>query len=137
MDKMAVLIMEKDIQTGYLDKELGSYTIEYDVNLIERIFAVKEGEDRVVNMYMAVPGEFEDWEFNAILDNYNLELYEGKALSIEEDEESYNPAWLVKIKFEENDSVMEDKLNEILEVHSREIERVLEAIKGLEEEYRV
>lgn len=136
MDKTAVLIMQKDINTGYLEKELGSYAVDYDMGFIERIFAVEEGDERIVYMHVTVPGEFEDWEFNAILDNYGLELYEGKVVSIEEDEESYNPSWLIKIKFEKDDSTMEKKLNEILAIHSEEIARLLKDLKEFESEYR-
>lgn len=135
MDEMAVVIMEKDMKTGFLSKELGSYSINYDVNLISRIFVTADEEKRVVNMYLTTPGDFEDWEFNAIYDTYDTGLYGNNILSIEEDEDSYNPTWLVKFDFIENDRAMEAKLNEILKIHSDELKRVLEQIKGMKEEY--
>jgi len=136
MDKMAVVIMEKDAKTGFLERELGSYSVEHDMNHIDRIFAVRESEDIITNIYLTLPGDFEDWEFNAILDNYGVELYEDKILSIEEDEESYNPTWHLKFKYQGNDSDIENKLNEILDIHSKEINRVLGIIKELESEYK-
>jgi hypothetical protein len=55
--------------------------------------------------------------------------------SIEEDEDSYNPTWLVSFKLIENDDAMEGRINEILKIHAEEIERVLITIKDLESEY--
>lgn len=136
MENIGVLIMEKNPETGYLNKELGSYTMQCDINLIDRIFAVREGAESIVYIYMTALGEFEDWEFNAILDNYDWGLYDGKVLSIEEDEESYNPAWLVKLPFVENDSAMEEKLNEVLKIHEGELKRVESILKELENEYK-
>jgi len=136
MENMAVLIMEKDKDTGILSNEVGSYNLKYDINLIDRIFAVKQVESLVINMYITVQGDFKDWEFNAILDNYDAKLYEGKVISVDEDEEGYNPTWIVKFNFLENDNALEEKINEVLEIHSGEIERVLKEIKGLESEYK-
>lgn len=136
MGDISVVIMEKDCETGFLSRELGSYSIKYDIGLIERIFAVSRDVETIVNLYITVPGEFEDWEFNAILDTYDTEIYNGLVDSIEEDEDSYNPTWLLKFKFSANDDVVEDKLNRILEIHCSEMNRVLEDIKGMEDEYK-
>lgn len=135
MGDMSVLIMEKDKDTGYLSREIGSYKIEEGIELIERVFAVNDNGSSTIYLYVTVPGDFLDWEFNAILDVYNYELYDNLVDSIEEDEDSYNPTWLIKFKLIENDDAMEDKLNEILKIHAGEIKRVLEAIKNLESEY--
>lgn len=136
MGKMALLIMEKNSETGFLEKELGSYSIEYDADLVEKVFALQDGGEMVVHLYVTVPGEFEDWEYNAIMDNYDGELYGEEVISLEEDEESYNPTWLVKLKFEEEDNAMERKLNRILKIHGEEVKRVLGLLKDLEEEYK-
>lgn len=136
MEDMALVIMEKEKETGFLGRELGSYSLKADMSYIEKVFAYNEDGKMIVNLYLTVPGEFEDWEFNAILDNYNLKLYDEKVISIDEDEDSYNPGWIVKFPFLENDDAMEEKINEILQIHSEEANRVLEEIKGLEDEYR-
>ncbi|KPU42282.1 hypothetical protein OXPF_40670 [Oxobacter pfennigii] len=136
MDKTAVVIMEKNKDTGFLEKELGSYSVNHDMNHIDKIYAMEEDGEIIVNLHLTVAGDFEDWEFNAILDNYALELYDNVAVSIEEDEEGYNPTWHLKFKFEANDSDVERKLNGIMDIHDRELKRVLEAIKDLESEYK-
>ena len=136
MENLSVIIMEKDVETGFLNRELGSYSIQYDITLIDRIFASSDDSNLVINMYVTVQGNFEDWQFNAILDNYNMEVYDEKILSISEDEDSYNPTWLIKLNFEQNDDAMERKLNEILTIHSTELQRVIEEIKDMENEYK-
>ena len=136
MENLSVIIMEKDVETGFLNRELGSYSIQYDITLIDRIFASSDNSNLVINMYVTVQGDFQDWQFNAILDNYNMELYDEKILSISEDEDSYNPTWLIKLNFEQNDDAMERKLNEILTIHSTELQRVIEEIKDMENEYK-
>lgn len=135
MDGMSIVIMEKDRETGFLSKELGSYGIEDNIEMVDRVFAVSCDGKKLVNLYITIPGEFEDWEFNAILDNYNAEVYEGLEESIEEDEDGYNPTWLVKFEFLENDDVMELKLNQLIQIHAAEVKRVLEEIKDLKDEY--
>lgn len=136
MENISLVIMEKETDTGYLGKELGSYELKFDAEYVGRIFAHRENGELIAYMYITIPGEFQDWEFNAILDNYNPDLYEGKAISINEDDDSYNPSWIVKFNFLENDDKMEEKINEILGIHSMEINRVLQDIKGLESEYK-
>lgn len=136
MEKTSIVLMEKDPETGFLSKELGTYAMDFDLSLIDRAFVTNENGQSIVNLYVTVPGDFKDWEFNAILDNYDTGLYDGKALSIEEDEESYNPAWLIKFDFLEDDDALEKKLNELMKIHSDEIERVIKAIKNLEDEYK-
>lgn len=136
MEEMALVIMEKDPETGYLSKELGTYSINYNIDMVSSIFVSLQDGKRVVNMSVTIPGEFEDWEYNAIMDNYNHELFENIVISIKEDEESYNPAWVMVFDFMDNDDAMEKKLNDILAVHSAEAERVIAAAKELESEYR-
>lgn len=135
MEEMSIVIMEKDPENGYLVKELGSYSIESDIDLIDKIFVIPEDGRRIVNIYLTLQGDYEDWEFNAILDNYDTSLYESGILSIEEDEDSYNPTWLVKFEFIEDHESMEEKLDEIMEIHLKESRRVLDTIKDMESEY--
>jgi hypothetical protein len=135
MDDLSLVIMEKEEMTGYLSQELGSYHIEVDAELIDRVFAVNEDGSKVVHMYITTPGDFKDWEYNAILDNYEMELYEGIVLSIEEDEDSYNPGWHVRFNFDDNDDLMEEKLNSILKIHSGEVQRVLSGLGSMEDIY--
>jgi len=136
MEDLSVVIMEKDSETGFLSKELGSYNVVWDINMIDRIFVISENDKKAVNLFITIPGDFEDWEFNAILDNYNIEQYSEKVLTMEEDEDSYNPTWIIKFDFIEDGSRMEEKLNELLEMHDTEVKRVLNDIKSMEEDYK-
>ncbi|NGX94425.1 MAG: hypothetical protein G4V63_04065 [Candidatus Afipia apatlaquensis] len=136
MENISLVIMEKEKDTGFLSRELGSYEVKYDTEYVSSIYASREDENLYVNMYLTVPGEFEDWKYNAILDNYDTGLYKDKALLAEEDEDSYNPGWVIKFLFLENDNEMEEKINELLGIHVSELERVLSQLKNIEDEYR-
>lgn len=132
----AILIMEKNSETGILEKEIGSYSLRHDIKYLNKAFVMEENGQKSVFLYLTVPGEFEDWEYNAILDSYDTEIFNEKVLSFEEDEDSYNPGWIAKISFIEDDDIIEGKLNEILELHFNETVKTLELIKGLESEYK-
>lgn len=136
MENVSLVIMEKEKDSGFLGKELGSYKVKYDTEYISNIYASRDDGGLYVSMYLTLPGEFEDWQYNAILDNYNLGLYEGKTVSAEEDEESYNPGWIIKFLFIGDDTAMEKKLNELLEIHVSEVQRVQSELNNLEDEYR-
>lgn len=124
MEDMALVIMEKEAETDFLSRELGSYTLNGDIGFIERAFASVEDGKMTVYLYLTMPGEFDDREFNAILDGYNPELYHGIVSSISEDEDNYNPGWILKFPFIENDDDMERKLNKILQIHIGEVGRI-------------
>lgn len=136
MEDYSIVLMEKDIETGFLNKELGSYSVSVDIGFFDRVYVLKEGDSKVTYLYITIPGDFKDWEFNAILDNYNIVQYNGKVISIEEDEDCYNPTWLIKFNYTQNDTEMEKKLNEILEMHHIEAEKILNDIKSMEEDYK-
>lgn len=136
MENVSLVIMEKEKDTGYLGRELGSYEVKYGTEYVSSIYASREDESLYVSMYLTMPGEFEDWQYNAILDNYDSGLYEGRVLSVEEDEDSYNPGWVIKFLFLDNDDDMEKKINEILGIHVSEVERILPQLKDMESEYR-
>lgn len=136
MENVSLVIMEKEKDTGFLGKELGSYEVKYNTEYISSIYASREDGNLYVSMFLTVPGEFEDWEYNAILDNYDTGLYNEKALSAEENEDSFNPGWIIRFLFLENDNEMQEKINELLGIHASEMERVLSQLKNIEDEYR-
>ena len=45
MDDTVFVIMLKDAETGFLEKELGAYTLPENSGLIFNIYAEKEGAD--------------------------------------------------------------------------------------------
>lgn len=79
--------------------------------------------------------DVEDWEYNAILDYYDMETVKPFVDSIEELEEEYNPVWLVTFPFLENQQEMEQKLCTILQAHQKELYSVYEVIAEKKDDY--
>ena len=101
-----VVIMIKDNKTGFLDSELESYEIENN-NLIYSVYATKEDTGIYIHLKLTVDKEIEDWEYNAILDYYDTEIYDD-VISVKEEEDTVDPIWEVILKFNENKEIMEN-----------------------------
>ena len=78
----------------------------------------------------------EEWEYNAIYDVFNLELFENEGFSIEEVEDEYNPTFLVKFKYEDDYEYINEKLSLCIELIEEAMEKAFNDIKEKEEEYK-
>ena len=136
MEDTVIVIMLKDKETGFLDKELGSYKIESNETMIYNTFAT-EKEDGIyeVTMKLTCDRDVEDWEFEAIYDYYDSETLMPAVTSIIEEEDCFNPTWKVTFDFIENVEEMENKISEILNLHVQELNSVYEAIADKKDEY--
>lgn len=63
MEETTIVIMLKDEETGFLDQELGSYSVPERAELIWSIY-VKSNE---VVLRLSCDRELEDWEYEAVL----------------------------------------------------------------------
>ena len=109
MDETLIVIMEKNKETGFLEKELGSYAVsdELQVYLYNTYAESDESGSFTVFMKLTCPSEVEDWEYSAIFDYYDTETFSPFVSSIIEDDDNYNPTWIVSFDFSEDISVME------------------------------
>ena len=130
MEYTKLSLYEKNGETGILENILGTYLIEEHIELIDKIYAIKEEGRLKVHLYLTVDGEVEDSEYEAIYDNYDGEPFNNIEGSIEEVEDSYNPSWLFILDFIQSSNEMEDKITEILSIHSNEISRIFKEIKN-------
>ena len=136
MEDTVIVIMLKDKETGFLDKELGSYKIESNETMIENAFATEKEEGVYeVTMKLTCDRDVEDWEFEAIYDYYDSETLMPAVTSIIEEEDCFNPTWRVTFDFIENVEEMEEKISEILNLHVQELNSVYEAIADKKDEY--
>ena len=134
MEETVIVIMLKDAETGFLEKELGAYSISENGELIFNIYA--EGEEKKVVMRLTCERELQDWEYDAVYDYYDTETVGALVDSIEEEDGHYDPVWVVTFPFAEEQDVMEQKLTDILDKHQEELLSVYEAIKDKEDDYR-
>lgn len=132
MDFSSLVLMEKDKDTGFISKELGSFSVDEGALFVRKFFV----EDGVVNLYFDTNRDVEEWEYSAIYDLFNEEGFKEKGYELEEDLEQYNPTFIVKFEYDEEYSKIQEKLNEIIGLIKIEMENVFKSIKGKEEEYK-
>ena len=68
MEDTVIVIMLKDKDTGFFEKELGCYKIEKNDSLIYNTYAVESENGYTVYMKLTCDKEVSDWEFEAIYD---------------------------------------------------------------------
>ena len=132
MDFSSLVLMEKDKETGFITKELGSFEVEEGALYVVKLYVI----DNVVNLYFDTNKDVEKWEYSAIFDLFNQEAFVEAGFEIKEDEEEYNPTYILKMPYIDDYSQMKESLNKALSIIKAEMENVFEAIKGKEEEYK-
>ncbi len=135
MEDTVIVIMLKDKETGFFEKELGCYKIDKNDEFIYNTFAYEENDGFKVLMKLTCDREVSDWEFDAIFDYYDTETLLPFVTSIKEEEDCYNPTWNVTFDFLDNIEAMEEKISGILNVHANELKTVYEAIADKKDEY--
>lgn len=130
------VIMLKNKETGFLEKELGSLNINKNDEYIVNLFVLKEDGGKKLHLRISTDRDVEDWEYGAIFDNYNYDSYGDNVIEIDEIDNDYNPVWEIVIDYDDNLSVVEERVAEILDIHSNELKRVYEEIKDKESEYK-
>lgn len=135
MEETYLVLMLKDKKTGFLEKELNAYKITENEDLIVNIFASEEEEGLIVHLKITTDRDCLDWEFDAIYDYYDNEIFGDMILSFSEDEEVYNPTFLITFKYIEDDMLMTEFIQKILNMHKNELLDVYKVIAEKEEEY--
>ena len=133
MDESVIVIMLKDGETGFLEKELGAYSVPENGGLIYNIYA--EGEEKTVVLRLSCDRELEDWEYDAVYDYYEAETVGALVDTITEEDGHFDPVWVVRFPFAEEQEVMEQRLADILQAHEEELLSVYEAMKDKKDDY--
>lgn len=131
MEFSSLVLMEKDKETGFITKELGSFEVNEGGEYIKKFFVV----DNIVNLYFDTNKDVEEWEYSAIYDLFNVKKFEEYGLEITEDLEEYNPTFILKFKYEDEHEKVKKILERCIVMISEEMERVFNQIEGKEEEY--
>ena len=131
MDFSSLVLMEKDKETGFITKELGSFEVNEGALYVKKLFVL----DNEVNLYFDTNKDVEEWEYSAIYDLFNAERFEKEGFKIEEDLEEYNPTFILKFPYNEEHFEMKEVLDKVVELIEEEMKNVFLAIEGKEEEY--
>lgn len=132
MDFSSLVIMEKDKETGYIKKELGSFEVTEGAVYVTKLYEI----DGIVYLYFDTDKDVEEWEYSAIYDLFNTEVFEEAGFKISEDDEEYNPTFILEMPYKEEHSDMKELLDKAVELIEQEMHNVFNAIQGKEEEYR-
>lgn len=132
MDFSSLVLMEKDKETGFITKELGSFEVNEGALYVKKLFVL----DNEVNLYFDTNKDVEEWEYSAIYDLFNTEIFEEEGFKIEEELEEYNPTFILKFPYKEEHIEMKEVLDKVVDLIDEEMEKVFLAIEGKEEEYK-
>lgn len=131
-----IVIMLKNNETGFLEKELASLVIGSNEEYIMNIYAaMDENENLKLHLRISTEKDVEDWQYSAIFDYYDTEIFGDTINSISEISDDYNPTWEIVFDYTEDYADMENKIIEILKLHKNELAEVFEVIKDKESEY--
>lgn len=136
MEAMVIMLMEKDATTGFLSKEVGSFTVEQHGELIEGIFMLEKEGKKMVHLRLTTHRDVEDWEFSALYDFYEPEVFGEQIADFIELEDHFNPTWEIIFEFFHNQDKMEDMLNFLLKKHHEELERIYPIIEDKKDDYQ-
>jgi len=131
MEFSSLVLMEREKDTNFFVRELGSYQVDEGAEYITKLYY--DGE--VINLYFDTKDDVEEWQYSAIFDLFNVEAFSNKGYSIEDVDDEYNPTWLVKFNYSEEHSDVENALKELCNLIKDEMENVFKNIEGKEEEY--
>jgi len=132
MDFSSLVLMEKDKETGFIKKELGSFEVNEGALFVKKLYVL----DEIVYMHFDTNKNVEEWEYSAIYDLFNSEAFTERGYEIEEDLDEYNPTYIIKFKYEDDYDLMKKKIQEVVPIIEKEMNLVFEAIQGKETEYQ-
>ena len=132
MEYSSLILMERDNETGFVSKEVGSFQVSEGAEFVKN-FYVKGDE---VYFVFDTKEDVEEWQYSAIYDLFNYELFKGEGLDIEDVEDEYNPTFLIKFEYKDDYDYLKDKLDLCIELVEEAMEKVFKDIEGKEEEYK-
>ena len=132
MDFSSLVLMEKDKETGFITKELGSFSVNEGALHVRKFFV--DGD--IVNLYFDTNKDVSEWEYSAIYDLFNAKVFEEEGFEISEDLDEYNPTFIVKFKYDDDHNKMQEEVTKIVDLIEKEMIEVFENVEGKEEEYK-
>ncbi len=132
MDFSSLVLMEKDKETSFITKELGSFEVNEGALYVRKLFVI----DNIVNLYFDTNKDVEEWEYSAIYDLFNKGVFIENGFEIDEDLDEYNPTFILKFKYSDEYIDMKEMIDKAVNLISKEMNNVFKNIEGKEEEYK-
>lgn len=132
MDYSSLILMERDNETGFVTKELGSFKVSEGAEHIKGFYV--KGD--TVYIKFDTNKDVEEWEYSAIYDVFDMNLFESEGFKIEEVEDEYNPTFLINFEYKDDHDYIDEKLSLAIELIEEAMEKAFKDIKGIEDEYK-
>ncbi len=131
-----VVIMLKDRNTGFLDRELCSLSLTENEEYIINVFVTEEDDGKLLlHLRLSTQRDVADWEYSAIFDYYDPERFNGRVIKVLEIEDYFNPVWELVLDYTDDPAETEKKVTELLSLHHTELDDVYSVIADKEGEY--
>ena len=111
MDYSSLILMERDNETGFVSKEVGSFQVSEGAEFVKNFYV--KGD--TVYFIFDTKEDVEEWQYSAIYDLFDYELFKGEGLDIEDIEDEYNPTITVKFEYKEAYDYLKEKLDICIE----------------------
>lgn len=135
MDKYNIMVlMQKDKETGFFTQTVDSYKIGVGIELIENAYLSEEDEEYFIYLTLTTADK-EEYQYYGIYDLYNEEIFDSFGVELLDGSGEYNPRWIIKMKYLEERSEMEKFLNELVDIHKAELERILPLVEADKQKY--
>ena len=77
-----IVVMQKDKKTGLFEKELQTLNITKYEQYILNIYATQNNDDIFLHIKLTTDTDVLDWEYNAIYDYYDLDIFKNLGYEI-------------------------------------------------------
>ena len=135
MDRYNILVlMEKDKATGFFTQTVDSYKIDSAMELIEKAYMAEEEGEYFIYLSLTT-ADVSDYQYYGIYDLYSEEIFSGFDVEILDGSGEYNPRWVIKLKYSEERSEIEQLINTLVETHEAELQRILPLVEADKEKY--
>jgi hypothetical protein len=131
MDFSSLILMERDSETGFVTKEVGSFQVSEGAVYVKKFYI--KGEK--IYLTFDTNKDVEEWEYSAVYDMFNYGVFEEEGFEIEDVEDEYNPTFLVKFKYIDDYDYIRERLEHCIDIIVESMEKVFGDIEGKKEEY--
>lgn len=132
MEYSSLVLMEKDKETGFIKREVGSFEVNEGAEYVQKFFMV----ENIVSLYFDTKRDVEEWEFSAIFDLFDKKPFIDEGFSIEDETEEYNPTFVAKFEYEPDYLKMKEKVDKCIDIIKTQMEKAFIDIEGKENDYK-
>lgn len=132
VDFSSLVLMQKDKESGFLNKELGSFEVGQGALYVKKFYEI----DNKVIMVFDTNKDVEEWEYSAIYDMFDYDLFSEKGYEVEDIDEEFNPTWKVEFGYAEHAEDMKEIIYDICETIDEAMAKVFFDIQDKEEQYK-